>query len=483
MTYEKTAAAYIRASTDEQQAISPESQLEKIQEYAKAHGIYLPREHIYRESEGVSGRKAAGREAFQAMIGAAKGKPAPFECVLVWKFSRFARNQEESVFYKSMLRRQNIEVISVSEPIIDGPFGQLIERIIEWMDEYYSIRLGDEVKRSMTMLAREGKPLSVPPLGYKMENGVFVPHPEEALIIQEIFRRFIGGESMLSLAAELNARGVRTHRGGEIENRTINYILQNPVYIGKTRWTPTGQANRYTSSPDTIIADGEHQPIISQEVWDAAQSIIAANRIRFKPHTMPKDVKKSWMSGLVRCSSCGANLISSNADVMQCGNYAKGKCRDNHYIRKEVLAASIVYRLRLDADDADIETRLDPVQHRKLAESTAPQLAAALSSIEKRLERLRDAYLAGIEDLESYRKGKAELDGQAAIIKKSIDESTKYIKLPSPKERRQNLRRVADILDDPKATMSDKYDAAHSAISYCIYNRAEQTLDIVYNIL
>ena len=59
----------------------------------------------------------------------------PIDVILVWKFSRFARNQEESIVYKSMLKKDNVDVISVSEPLIEGPFGSLIERIIEWMDD------------------------------------------------------------------------------------------------------------------------------------------------------------------------------------------------------------------------------------------------------------------------------------------------------------------------------------------------------------
>lgn len=51
--------------------------------------------------------------------------------------SRFARNQEESIVYKSMLRNKcHVDVVSISEPLIEGPFGGLIERIIEWMDEF-----------------------------------------------------------------------------------------------------------------------------------------------------------------------------------------------------------------------------------------------------------------------------------------------------------------------------------------------------------
>ena len=81
------------------------------------------------------------------MIGLAKGPDHPVDCILVWKFSRFARNQEESIVYKSMLRRIGVSVISISETIDDSPFAPLIERIIEFMDEYYSTRLSQEVTR------------------------------------------------------------------------------------------------------------------------------------------------------------------------------------------------------------------------------------------------------------------------------------------------------------------------------------------------
>ncbi len=71
------------------------------------------------------------------MIAAAKSEEHPIDVILVWKYSRFARNQEESIVYKSLLKKQcSVDVVSVSEPLVDGPFGSLIERIIEWMDEY-----------------------------------------------------------------------------------------------------------------------------------------------------------------------------------------------------------------------------------------------------------------------------------------------------------------------------------------------------------
>ena len=118
-----TAAAYIRVSTDDQAELSPDSQLEEIKKYASREGLRLLPDQIYIDS-GISGKRAGRRPAFLRMVAAAKEPGCPFSVILLWKFSRFARNQEESIFYKSILRSKcGIDVVSVTEPLMAGPFG------------------------------------------------------------------------------------------------------------------------------------------------------------------------------------------------------------------------------------------------------------------------------------------------------------------------------------------------------------------------
>ena len=73
----KVGAAYIRVSTDGQMDLSPESQLESIVQYAKSSRIVIPKEYIFMESEGRSGKKADNRPEFQRMIATAKTTPKP----------------------------------------------------------------------------------------------------------------------------------------------------------------------------------------------------------------------------------------------------------------------------------------------------------------------------------------------------------------------------------------------------------------------
>lgn len=107
MTNLDIGAAYIRVSTDEQTELSPDAQLRVILEQAKKDGVTIPPEFIFIEKKGISGRRAENRPEFQRMIAIAKNQnESPFKRLYLWKFSRFARNQEESTFYKGILRKK-----------------------------------------------------------------------------------------------------------------------------------------------------------------------------------------------------------------------------------------------------------------------------------------------------------------------------------------------------------------------------------------
>ena len=129
---QRTGVGYIRVSTSRQEELSPAAQKRELLKYAKDHDIILL-DFYY--DDGISGREVKKRQGFKDMIAFAKSPDHPIDCILVWKFSRFARNQEESIVYKALLRKNKVDVISITE-YVEGPFGSLIERIIEWMDEY-----------------------------------------------------------------------------------------------------------------------------------------------------------------------------------------------------------------------------------------------------------------------------------------------------------------------------------------------------------
>ena len=183
------AAAYIRVSTDEQTDYSPSAQLADIREYARANGYLIPDEFIFLD-EGISGKRADKRPAFQNMIRQARKKSNRIEVILVHKFDRFARNKEDSVLYKALLKKDGVRVISVREPIPqDDKFAVIYESMLEAMAEYYSLNLAEEVNKTMLKKAQMGEWQATAPFGYRSENKSLAIVPEEAKMVRYIFEQ------------------------------------------------------------------------------------------------------------------------------------------------------------------------------------------------------------------------------------------------------------------------------------------------------
>ena len=476
-------AVYIRVSTDEQTELSPESQMEKIQEYARREGIVILQDQIYVDA-GISGKKAEKRPEFMRMIAAAKEKDCPFTVLLVWKFSRFARNQEESIFYKSILRSKcGVDVVSISEPLIAGHFGSLIERIIEWMDEFYSIRLSEEVKRSMEVNARRGKLQATAAFGYHVKDGHLVPDPEEAVIIQRIFNSFIAGKGLFPIAKELNVMGVKTHRGNAFENRTVEYILRNPVYIGKLRWNPSGRTRRDFFNENIIVADSDHEPLVTQEIWEAAQHRLDEVKEKWGYKARPTSELKHWLSGIIRCSSCGSTLIFSAPHYYKCNNYVRGRCKYSQHIKADILAEALIEKM---TEDTELEAPLNynvTYSNRSGGDDLA-RMEATLKQLQNKKVRLQEAYLAGVLELNDFAATKKVLENSITQTEQEIEAFHQRSDEKVVISALQNAIRAAlETLTDPSATMEQKNNAARSVIDTCIFDKQTYTLSVTYGIL
>jgi site-specific DNA recombinase len=142
----KKVAIYARVSSEKQDvALSLSAQLRALREYAAKNGYQVVREFV---DEAESGRSIT-RPAFKQMVAAARQRNSPFDAILVWKLSRFARSREDSIVFKALLRKHGVQVLSITEPFDDTPTGKLLEAIIESLDEFYSANLGQEVLRGM----------------------------------------------------------------------------------------------------------------------------------------------------------------------------------------------------------------------------------------------------------------------------------------------------------------------------------------------
>ena len=462
----KVAAAYIRVSTDDQVEYSPKSQIKAIKKYAEKNSFFLP-EHFIFSDEGISGRSIGKRNAFKKMIALAKTKPKPFDTILVWKYSRFARNREDSVVYKSMLRKQcGINVISISEPIGDDKMSVLFEAIIEAMDEYYSINLAEEGKRGMAEKARHGGLVSGPPFGYTVQNGDFVIVESEAEVIRNVFEEYVSGAGFLTLAKKLNALGVKTHKGNPIESRTIEYWLNNPVYIGKTRWNPVGKTSRNYYSKDLIISNVTHQPIIDEQLWNTVQNKLKDNKKRHKKKMRePNSGMSHWLNGLLRCGKCGRTLVNCSG-YYYCSGKGKALCAGNGSISVKTIEKLIIDNINDMIDIPNIQLSFQKPSHIKTEDESKRLFKVRLADLMKRMQRVQEAYENGIDSLVEYKKNKNKLSSEIDLLNHEMNNSAERI--GKEKNITQKTGKISDILSDAGVDNMTKNKVARSNIKLVI---------------
>lgn len=476
----KIAAAYIRVSTDDQLEYSPDSQLEKIREYAKHNDMILPEEYIFREDEGISGKKAEKRPEFMRMIGIAKKKPKPFDTIIVWKFSRFARNRQDSIVYKSMLRKQcGIDVVSVTEQLGDDKMSIIVEAMIEAMDEYYSINLAEEVRRGMNEKVSRGEPVSIPAFGYVIRNKQYYIDPDTAPLVKMIFKDFIGGMGYRAIAAKLNIMGVRTRRGGLWENRTVEYILRNPVYIGKIRWNPKRRTRRDYDDPDIIIIDGGHDHLIDDGTWQQVQDRLAKNKAMYGKFAGKKKSPSYMLQGIVKCSTCGSTLTPAAGTSMQCQAYAHGKCNVSHGITIPRLEEMVLTALQENLKKGNIHL----VRKSEPKEEYESQVIERQIAREKlKLIRVREAYENGIDSIDEYRSNKQKIADRIEQLESSLPKKELPKKDDLIKQFRSGHKNVLNQLKDPAISPEEKNLTLRSFIDKIVFDKAKQQVELFYYI-
>nr|DAV29242.1 MAG TPA: integrase [Bacteriophage sp.] len=473
-------AAYVRVSTDDQLDLSPDSQLDEIKKYAAANDIVLSPDYIFMEQEGRSGKKAENRPEFQRMISTAKVKPKPFDCILVWKFSRFARNQDESTFYKGMLRKKlGIDVISVSEPIMEGMYGRLIEMIIEWQDEFYSYNLGVEVKRGMTKKAELQGYQIVPCLGYAaVGNGKpFVIVEDEYKIVEDIFRMYaLENLDRTAIARRLNAQGKKAKRGNPFEQRTITRILTNPFYNGTVSW-------------NGISFQGSHETRQSvTDLYDICQERLKQEFRPVKRRSI--STCRHWLSGILKCSVCGATMSyngggKSRPDaVFACWKYAKGLHKESCSVTVAKAERIVIRSLEKILETGNFEYDRIPRPASEQDSSQKVAIEVKLERLALKEERIRSAYENGIDSLEEYRtrkeqllKERAELEAELASL-----EPADCSPALSREELLERVKTVHDLLCSPDVDFETKGTALRSILKFIVFDRKADRFEFHYYI-
>ncbi len=405
-------ALYARVSSDRQDIdLSITAQLKALREYTSRNGYTVVKEYV---DEAESGR-SIDRPGFQSMIATARQKLTPFEAILVWKLSRFARNREDSIIYKSLLRKHGVQVISINEPVEDTPSGKLLEGIIEVIDEFYSANLSQDVIRGLRENASRGfYNGGRPPYGYvrvKVKDGAtsrtkLEPDPKTAPITQRIFRECLAGKGLKAIARSLNADGISSRTGRKWGATSVEKILHNEAYTGTMVW------GKRTKNPSQII--NGTVPLRTEGAWPALVDGTAFTQVRARlaaraPQVIhPREVDSPYLlSGIMRCGVCGAAMVGQGSGhryhYYMCSN-ARRKGREvcpSPILPKDKVEGFIIDRIKSYVLTEENLEELVRLTNEELCQSCSENrerlelIQAQIEEMDNRLSKLYDAIETG----------------------------------------------------------------------------------------
>lgn len=310
------ALVYLRVSTDEQadKGLSIPAQQEACLRYAELKQWQVNKEKDIFIDAGESAR-SANRPALQDMLSRCK-KDKDIKIIIVHKLDRLARNVGDHAAIKTILRKYDIQLNSVVEPVDGSPTGELLENIMASVAEFYSANLGQEVRKGMTQAFKTGRWPTYAPLGYlnkKETNGdgtltkTIVIDPIRGPMLQRIFRLFATNKyTKDAMADELKIMRFKTKHGKYLTPSNVTYILKNKFYMGYMQWG--GQELM-----------GTHEPLVSPELFYRVQDVLA---LRSKNTTRNHKFLFS-LRGILLCAKCGRRFV---AETHKQGRFSYYRC-------------------------------------------------------------------------------------------------------------------------------------------------------------
>ena len=408
---------YARYSSEKQKEESIEGQLRECKAFAKRNDIHIVDTYIDRAISA----KTDNRPSFQKMI--KDSAKRPFDVILVWKLDRFARNRYDSAHYKSVLRKNGVKVVSVTESISEGAEGILLESLLEGMAEYYSAELSEKVVRGLTENALKclynGGTL---PIGYVVDaNQQYQIDPVTAPAVLEAFQLYASGTSMQKLADKFNLAGIRTTRGGKLDTDNITRMLHNRKYIGEYRYR------------DIIVPNGI-PAIVPEELFNRVQERMAANKKAPAKHKAEDEylLTTKLYCGKCKCFMVGESGTGKSGQVhryYKCVSVKHHKGCNKKSVKKDWIENIIIDQIqKIIFDDELLEHLADMAFERQGTNTMLPILRQQYAETERAINNFLNAIQQGIitestkQRMEELEQLKSELSVQ--IAKEEIAQPT-----------------------------------------------------------
>lgn len=463
LTMPSRAITYARQSKqreDESQG-SPEAQRLQTRALVDSRGWTFVSHY---EDLGASGYDPkAARPGLDAALQAIVGGEA--DVLVVYRLDRLTRRGVgEAIRLVTLLRDNGASMVSSSEPFLDTstPMGTGIFGLFAAMAEQESNNISMRSRGANRVLRAAGSHTSGrTPYGFAVQREIsgkltvrtLVPDPAEAGVVREVVTRVLAGESVASLARELNARDIRPRSGADWGTNTLSRLLRSPSLAGymvaqrsgRNAPLPRDESGRaLLQTDDDGIPLQPWTPIIEPAEWHRLQDVLDA-----RPVTRGKTKEPSLLGGssLLVCGRCGGGMGADRRSGGTQGNYRcmrhrrSGTCEGTTTSilpTEEHLVRAVFSRLAtLDpeepADGALLVEVAERFNARLVDPTTASErrtLAVTIETTRQALERLDDDRADGLFAGDT---GDARYRRQVQALTARLDDAQRMLgSLPTP---------------------------------------------------
>jgi len=276
------------------------------------------------EDAGKSGKSIEGRPAFKKMLSDIKDG-LEIDYILVYKLSRFGRNAADILNSLEFVQSYGVNLICIEEGIDSSQTsGKLLISVLSAVAEIERENIIEQTMNGRREKARQGGwNGGFAPYGYYLKDNQLLIEETEAEAIRIIYEKF--GNSDIGyggIAKYLNLQGLKKipRQNGKLETWSghfVRLILDNPVYCGKiaygrrTREKIKGTKCEYKQvyTDDYILEDGQHEGIVSEELWQKVHAKRVATGIK-QPSKVGKD-RSHLLTGVLKCPACGGPMYTN----------------------------------------------------------------------------------------------------------------------------------------------------------------------------
>lgn len=465
-----------------------------LNEMAERHlGGLVPEENRFREI--VSGETIDDRPEVKKVLKLVE-KPK-YKAIMIVEVQRLSRGDLEDagrliklLRYTNTLVITQFKIYNLQDEYDRDAFERELKRGNEYL-EYQKKIMG----RGRLLSVSQGNYIgSIPPYGYnkktvydgKKKCPTLEINDYEAAAIRLVFDLYVNqNKGIWVIARELDKRGFPPQNSSTWAQDSIRDILQNPVYIGKIRWNFRKTVHvvedgeiiekrlRRNQTHEYELFEGKHDPIISEELFEAAQLKVAQG----SPRTRGPLALRNPLAGLVFCK-CGRAMIyrQHHKDGVEISP-PRLLCNKQHYCQtasctfSEVMS-EVEKSLRNCIADFEIKLKNDDVEARKQHENLIVQMQHRLKALEEKEVWQWDMYSEKKMPKLVFDKLNAEVLEEKEKVSQAICEAQEII--PSPVDYQEKITRfqtALDAIDDPGVSIERKNELLKACIERITYSR------------